>query len=385
MEKRKIIDKGIKNVFLFLALISTIVIFLIFIFLFKESMGLYGESYLEFGTKCILNDKNPVSKLTARQIYDIYNENIMNWREFDWEDRDIFYIDDYLAEKHDKSVLELVSEKPGAIGVVFKSDLKNAPKNIKVIDVQNISFFSFLIGTTWKPTATPTHLFGIVPLIAGTLWVTISAVLFAIPISIACAVYLSEIAPLKIKSWLKPVIEVLAGIPSVVFGFFGLVVIVPRVKTLFGLNTGETALSSAIMLAIMSLPTIISISEDSINSVPKSLREGSLALGASKWQTIYKVIIPAAKSGIVASIILGIGRAVGETMTVLMISGNAAIIPNSLLQPVRTLTGTIAAELGEAPQQSSHYHALFGIAAVLFIITFTVNLTADLIINRKKL
>jgi phosphate transport system permease protein len=186
------------------------------------------------------------------------------------------------------------------------------------------------------------------------------------------------------KEILKPVIEILAGIPSVVFGFFGLVVVVPVVKSLFDLNTGETALSGAIMLGIMCFPTIISISEDAISSVPNSLREASLAVGATRWQTIYKVVLPTAKSGIVAAVILGIGRAIGETMTVLMVTGNAPMITRSILEPARTLTATIAAELGEAPQNSSHYFALFGVAAVLFFITFAVNLTADIIIHKTK-
>ena len=387
MEKRKIIDRWVKYLFLSLALVSTLAIFLIFIFLFKETAGLWSANHLDFGTKCILNIKNPVEKFSADDLFDIFNSDRGNWHEFGWMDSPIRYVDDDVMEDSDTSVVQAVSNDPLALGIAYESDLENIDLKkigIKIVPVQKVGIISFITGKRWKPTATPTNLFGALPLILGTLWVTFSAILFAIPISLACAIYLSEIASRKTKEILKPIIEILAGIPSVVFGFFGLVVIVPWVKTTFNLDTGETALSSAIMLAVMCLPTITSISEDALNAVPKSLREASLSLGASKWQMIYQVVVPAAKSGIVAAVMLGVGRTVGETMTVLMISGNSAIIPSSILMPVRTLTGTIAAELGEAPQHGNHYYALFGIASILFIITFFINLIADLVIHRKK-
>ena len=216
---------------------------------------------------------------------------------------------------------------------------------------------------------------------------TAGSIVFAVPLGIACAIYIAEIANPKVADLMKPFIEILAGIPSVVFGFFGLVVLVPIVQNSFNLPTGQTALTGSIMLGIMALPTIISISEDAISAVPRSLKEGSLALGATRWQTIYKVIVPAAISGISAAVMLGIGRAIGETMTLLMVTGNSAVIPafpEGILNSVRTMTATIALEMGEVPQGSDHFHALFAVGFVLFIITFLINLIADSIKKRYR-
>ncbi len=204
----------------------------------------------------------------------------------------------------------------------------------------------------------------------GSLFVTLGAALISVPIGVACAIYIAEVAPLRAKEILKAGIELLAAIPSVVLGFIGMVTLVPWIKTIFNLPTGLTALSGSIMLAFMAMPTIVSIAEDALYSVPKSYKEGALALGATHWQTIYRVLLPAASSGILAAIMLGIGRVIGETMAVMMITGNAAVIPDSLLQPVRTLTATIAAEMGEAVVGSEHFYALFAIGIVLFIISF---------------
>ncbi|MFA5320992.1 MAG: phosphate ABC transporter permease subunit PstC, partial [Candidatus Omnitrophota bacterium] len=191
-------------------------------------------------------------------------------------------------------------------------------------------------------------------------------------------------APQKIKEVLKSGIELLAAIPSVVLGFIGMVTLVPWVKNIFHLPTGLTALSGSVMLAFMAMPTIVSIAEDALYSVPKSYKEGALALGATHWQAIHRVILPAASSGIMAAVMLGIGRVIGETMAVMMITGNAAVMPNSILQPVRTLTATIAAEMGEAVVGSEHYFALFAIGIVLFVISFIVNVGADLFLHNKK-
>jgi len=243
--------------------------------------------------------------------------------------------------------------------------------------------FQFLLGRSWYPISEPAQL-GILPLICGSLLVTAGAAIISIPIGIGCAIYIAEIAPLKIKEILKSGIELLAAIPSVVLGFIGMVTLVPLVKNIFWLPTGLTALSGSIMLAFMAMPTIVSIAEDALYSVPRSYKEAAFALGATHWQTIYRVILPAAASGIVASVMLGIGRVIGETMAVMMITGNAAIMPKSILQPVRTLTATIAAEMGEAVVGSEHYFALFAIGIVLFIISFAVNVTADLFLHRKR-
>ncbi|WP_292377981.1 phosphate ABC transporter permease subunit PstC [Methanosarcina sp. UBA289] len=246
------------------------------------------------------------------------------------------------------------------------------------------SLLDFLTGKFWYPTSVNKQ-FGLLPLLLGSLLVTAGSILFSVPLGIASAIYISELAHPKVADFLKPFIEILAGIPSVVFGFFGLVVLVPFMQKTLNLPTGQTALTGSIMLGIMALPTIITISEDAISSVPSTLRQGSLALGATQWQTIYKVIIPASLSGISAAVMLGIGRAIGETMTLMMVTGNAAIIPSfpgGFFGPVRTMTATIALEMGEVPQGSAHFHALFAVGSVLFIITFIINLIADSI--KKK-
>lgn len=241
----------------------------------------------------------------------------------------------------------------------------------------------FLFGRNWYPISEPPQL-GILPLILGSLLVTAGAAIISIPIGVGCAVYIAEIAPLKTKEILKSGIELLAAIPSVVLGFIGMVTLVPWVKNVFHLPTGLTALSGSIMLAFMAMPTIVSIAEDALYSVPKTYKEGALALGATHWQTIWRVILPATSSGILAAVMLGIGRVVGETMAVMMITGNAAVMPHNILQPVRTLTATIAAEMGEAVVGSEHYFALFAIGIVLFIISFAINVTADLFLHKRK-
>jgi phosphate transport system permease protein len=245
---------------------------------------------------------------------------------------------------------------------------------------------NFLTGTKWYPTSLP-HQFGLLPLLFGSIIVTFGAIVFSVPLGIVVAIYISEIAGKNEAEILKPFIELLAGIPSVVYGFFGLVVLVPFIQNIFGLPTGQTALAGSIMLGIMALPTIISISEDAISSVPRTIKEGSLALGATEWQTIYKVTLPAALSGISAAVMLGVGRAIGETMTVMMVTGNSAVIPgfpDGIFAPVRTMTAAIALEMGEVPQGSDHFHALFAIGSILFITTLITNIVAEYIKRKYK-
>jgi phosphate transport system permease protein len=253
---------------------------------------------------------------------------------------------------------------------------------------KTVSVWKFLTGTTWLPDQ---NQFGIVPLLVGSLFVTVGAVVIAVPLGIACAVYLAEVAPRPVREILKPTIEVLAGIPSVVIGFIGIMIAAPFLQSLLRLPIGLTALTGSIMLAFMAMPTIISISEDAIVAVPKSYRDGSLALGASRWETIRGVVVPAARSGIIAACMLGVGRAVGETMTVLMVTGNASNLPAGItgmlsyfLGPVRTMTATVALEMGDTVQGSPHYAALFAVGLALFAITFAVNLVADLALRRAK-
>lgn len=242
--------------------------------------------------------------------------------------------------------------------------------------------FEFIFGTTWSPT---NGNYGILPLIIGTLSVTLGALIIGVPTGIACAIFLSEILPKKWAKAFKSAIELLAGIPSVVYGFFGLVVLVPAIRNYVlpiyqifdpeASATGFSILAGAVILAIMILPTIVSISENSITAVPKEFKEASLALGANKMETIMRVLIPAAKSGILSSIILGMGRAIGETMAVLLITGNMAKIPGSMMDPVATLTGTIAMEMGYA--SPTHQQALFAVGIVLFVIIMLLNIIAQ--------
>ena len=248
---------------------------------------------------------------------------------------------------------------------------------------RTIKLGDFLGGLFWYPISDPVKL-GILPLILGSLLVTAGAILLAVPLGIGAAFYISEIAPRRLRNILKSLVEILAAIPSVVLGFIGMITLVPSLKRLFDLPTGLTALAGSIMLAFMALPTIITISEDAINAVPREYKEGAIALGATHWQTLYRVVIHGALPGIIAAVMLGIGRVFGETMAVMMVTGNAAVIPKGLGQPVRTLTATIAAEMGEAVRGSEHYYALFAIGIVLFLISFAINFTADLFLNRGR-
>lgn len=248
---------------------------------------------------------------------------------------------------------------------------------------QEVSIKDFLFGTSWFPTSEIPR-FGVFPLIVASISVTILASIIAVPISLATSIYISEIASPFIREIIKPTIEIIASIPSVVIGFFGMVVFAPFLQTKFNVDIGLNLFNAAFMLSFMAIPTITSIAEDAISSVPVSLKEASLALGANRWQTIYHITIPASLSGIWTAIILGISRVIGETMVVLMVAGGATTIPKSIFDPVRPLTSNIAAEMAEAPVDSSHYHALFAIGIILFGITFIFNLTADYLSNKYK-
>jgi phosphate transport system permease protein len=242
-----------------------------------------------------------------------------------------------------------------------------------------------LFGTLWQPVSFEDEQFGMLPLITGSILVTLLATVFAVPFGVVSAIYIAEMAsPFEREVW-KPVIEMLAGIPSVVLGFFGLVVVAPLVKEWLHLDSGLNALTGALLLALMAIPTIITISEDAIRNVPKSYKEASYAVGASKLQTIWKVTVPAALSGIVAAVMLGLGRVVGETMAVMMVTGNAAIITFAPTESVRTMTATVAAEMGEVPFGSDHYHALFVIGIVLLLMTFSLNMVAQWVLKKYRI
>jgi phosphate transport system permease protein len=241
----------------------------------------------------------------------------------------------------------------------------------------------FIFARFWYPISYPPQ-FGILPLILGSILVTAGAGLISVPIGIASALFIAEIAPRRLKEIMKAGIELLAAIPSVVIGFIGMMTLGPMIKSLFNLPTGLTALTGSITLAFMAMPTIVSIAEDAITAVPRQYREAAIAMGATKWQTTWKIVAYAARPGMIAAVMLGVGRVIGETMAVMMVTGNAALIPHSILQPVRTLTATVAAEMGETVQGGDHYAALFAIGIVLFIITFLINAVTDLYLNRTK-
>ena len=243
---------------------------------------------------------------------------------------------------------------------------------------------SSLFSVRWYPIE---NYFGLLPLLTGSLIVTVGAALVAVPFGIGTAIYISEIAPRWMREILKPLVELLGGLPSVVLGFLGILILSPFLRTFLDLPTGLTALAGSLLLGGIAVPTVVSIAEDALDAVPRSYREGAWALGATRWQTIWRVTLPAASSGVLTAIMLGVGRAIGETMTVMMVTGNApvlAITPGSLFSPVRTMTATIAAEMGEVANGSTHYHTLFFIGMVLFIISLVVNVAASSVVFRSK-
>ncbi|OBQ56190.1 phosphate ABC transporter permease subunit PstC [Halodesulfovibrio spirochaetisodalis] len=247
----------------------------------------------------------------------------------------------------------------------------------------DVSVPNFLFGKYWYPTDDPPD-FGILPMITGSLAVTALSSCIAIPLGLMTAIYLAEIASPRMRSIIKPLVEMLQALPSVVIGFFGMVVVAPLLQQWFGIATGLNLFNASVMLAFMAVPTITSIAEDAIYSVPEELRAASLALGATKWQTISNVVIPASLSGISTAVILGMARSIGETMVVLMVAGGAAMTPTSIFDPVRPMPASIAAEMAEAPFQSEHYYALFATGMVLFIFTLIFNILAAYIAEKKK-
>jgi len=389
-------EKIIETILMLSGAATSITVVLIVFFLFIEGAGVFSRKPIDDGYLLAVNATNNVKTLQPSQIKDIFDKKITNWNQLGGENRPIvvfrtsditeYYTEEELGadfEYFPDKINELIQKQPGIIAF-FSEKYKSDKFSGKELDIDKIKVWEFLSGEEWFPTAQPIAQMGVKPLIYGTLWVSFGAILLALPIGLAAAIYLSEIAKKRTRSLLKPLIELLAGIPSVVYGFFGLVVIVPLIQSTFNLPVGETALAGSVVLAIMALPTIITISEDAMRNTPRAMKEASLALGASKWQTIYKVVMPYSASGITAGAILGIGRAIGETMAVLMVTGNAAVIPHTLLAPVRTIPATIAAELGEAPNGGLHYEALFALGCILFLITFGINMLVELVTNRKS-
>lgn len=392
---KRFFEKLVEGALLISGSVTSITILLIIIFLFKEAAGLFNSPMIEDGYELALNKTNPVKKLNSYQIKEIFDGKISNWNEVGGKNEPIelvrlsdltkYYTEAELGANFENipaKASELTGKHPAIILFLPKSYIaKNF--NGTLLKHETLQPGDFFGGKEWYPTATPAAQFGLLPLLLGTIWVSLGAILLSLPFGIAVSVYLAEIATMRVRNILKPVIELLSGIPSVVYGFFGLVIIVPFLQKLFNLPVGETALAGSVVLAIMALPTIITVAEDAMRTVPRAMKEASLALGASHWQTIYKVIIPYSKSGITSAAVLGIGRAIGETMAVLMVTGNAAVIPHTFLEPVRTIPATIAAELGETSAGSGHYQALFMLGVVLFVLTMIISISVEFISSKK--
>ncbi len=393
---KKFSEKFIEGLLMLSSSVTSLTVVLIVFFLFKEGLGVFDKTAVEEGFVIAINKNNSVTELSSEEIKNIYDQKIISWSEvrgkkdsiflFRLEDISNFYTDEQIGENFELLPLRLSSIVDSFPNIIAFFPEKYLDKNFKgkELHADKVSLSEFFMGEEWFPTAHPSAQLGVKPLILGTLWVSLGAILLALPLGLAAAIYMSEIAKENVRRFMKPLIELLAGIPSVVYGFFGLVIIVPLIQKTFGVAVGETGLAGSIILGIMALPTIITISEDAMRNTPRAMKEASLALGASKWQTIYRVVIPYSISGISAGAILGIGRAIGETMAVLMVTGNAAVIPHSILEPMRTIPATIAAELGEAPYGGLHYKALFALGCILFIITLFINLTVEFVSNRKK-
>lgn len=394
----RIIERIIESILTVSGAITCIAMLLIVVFLFKEGAGLFNSPTVEKGYSLYVNAKNTVSDLNPTEIKRIYDAEITDWSElggsgqeikiFRFEEVFSLYPEEEFGEEYSllpEKLGEVISQNPNIIAYLPQQYAPVDVPSVKLIPTKNIRISDFFGGKEWIPTATPAPLFGVVPLILGTLSVSFIAILIALPLGLGVAIYLSELAGKRIPKYMKPAIELLAGIPSVVYGFFGLVVLVPIVQDTFGLAVGETAFTGSLILAIMALPTIISVAEDAMRNTPRAMREASLALGATQWQTIYKVVIPYSASGISAAVVLGIGRAIGETMAVLMVTGNAAVIPNSIFEPIRTIPATIAAELGEVASGGTHYQSLFLLGCILFVITMLISITAEVISKKHKI
>ena len=393
---KKLFEKIIEGILACSGFVTSLTIVLIVLFLFSEALGLFSSRIIEEGYVLALNKGNKVSELTPVQIKNIFDEEITNWKEVGGEDLPIrlfrlenitqYYTEEQLGASYENAgscITELVEKTPEIIAFVPGQFIIH-PDSVHLLKDNTISVKDVFAGAEWFPTATPAPLFGFLPLITGTLWVSFFAILFALPFGLSVSIYMSEVANSKIRNMMKPIIELLSGIPSVVYGFFGLIVIVPILQKVFNLPVGESGLAGSIVLAIMALPTIITVTEDAMRNCPRAMREASLALGASQWQTIYKVVIPYSISGITSGVVLGIGRAVGETMAVLMVTGNAAVIPHTILEPLRTIPATIAAELGEAPAGGAHYEALFLLGVVLFFISLLINFSVEAVSTGKR-
>ncbi len=289
-------------------------------------------------------------------------ENSLNWRE---------YVITRLIKASGYSAILFVT-------LIFFFLLREGLPTLGEVELKS------LLGVRWYPIE---NYFGLLPLLTGSLIVTLGAAFIAVPFGIGTAIYISEIAPRWMREILKPLVELLGGLPSVVLGFLGILVLSPYLRRFLDLPTGLTAFTGSLLLGGIAVPTVVSVAEDALDSVPRAYREGAWALGATRWQTIWRVTLPAARSGVLTAVMLGVGRAIGETMTVMMVTGNAPVLAiklGSLFSPIRTMTATIAAEMGEVANGSTHYHVLFFIGMVLFLISLAVNVAASSVVFRAR-
>lgn len=376
--------------------ITSITIILMVVFLFREGAGLFNTPDIEEGYVLAVNRENPVQKLSPQQVMQVFDGDIASWGTLGWGGGDsirLFRLDDITAYATPEELGEKLENVPQCLSRIVashKNIIAYLPKQLiaedfagRILDEGKITPASFLGGKLWYPTAQPAPQFGVLPLILGTLWVSIAAILIALPFGLAVAIYMAGTG--------RPPAAQPAQTGHRTAGRHS----VRRLRLLrtgrdrparartFSLSVGETGLAGAVILAIMALPTIITVAEDAIRNTPRAMKESSLALGATHWQTIRKVVIPYSISGITAAVVLGIGRALGETMAVLMVTGNAAVMPHTLLEPLRTIPATIAAELGEAPAGGAHYEALFLLGCILFLLTLVISISVEMI-NAKR-
>ena len=393
---KKIFEKIVEGILACSGFVTSLTIVLIVVFLFSEALGLFSSKVIEEGYVLALNKENRVGELTPAQIKNVFDEELTNWNEvggedlpirlFRLEDITLYYTEEQLGASYENAgacITELVERTPGIIAFVPQQFIVR-PDSVHLLKDNTFSVKDVFSGAEFFPTATPAAQFGFLPLITGTLWVSLFAILFALPFGLSVAIYMSEVANSRVRNLLKPIIELLSGIPSVVYGFFGIVVLVPAVRALGERwdGSGNAMLTASILLAMMILPTIIGVVEPALRAVPTSDYEGALALGATHERSVYTAVVPAAKSGILAGIVLGVGRAMGETMAVIMVAGNQPRMPKGILQGVRTLTGNIVIEMGYAT--GLHREALIATGVVLFVFILLINLCFSALKRGKK-
>ena len=408
--RRTLKENIIKYLFLILSITAIATLVGIAFFLFGEAVPtftkLHATSIHTFAP--VVHRDNPMWKksINRTKLRDVFAGKITDWNELGGEEGKILVISYSETTPEGKrwlsELLGSVPLTPGAIKVENAREMKRAiignkenafgfldreeiSRGVKEFQlVKRVGFFEFLFRKSWYPPPNEPPSFQILPILLASIAVTLFSAIIAVPLGVGCAIYMSEIAHPKTSEILKPIIELFAALPSVVIGFFGMVVVAPLLQKYFDIPTGLNLTNASILLAFMAVPTIASVSEDALRAVPQSLKEASYALGATNWETTWRVVVPAALSGISSAVILGLARSIGETMVVLMVAGGAAMIPTGLFDPVRPMTAAIAAEMGEAPRGGMHYHALFAIGVTLFIMTFCFNLLADFVSKRYR-